>query len=726
MKKLLTSLLIACSLFAGAQEGEGEPGHMHGPDGRHIVAPLEGGKQGSFILSHHDMRIEGPDGKSMLGCEVDSTIHKKGDPKAVIHTEHNAYEPENEVYGSHMTYTEPGEYVIKQAVKLADGKKLNVEFPVYVPALAAAVGDEHAHGPNYLLIGAGVVAGIALLFGVYRMGQKSTRVLPSLLMALIAGVGSVQFVSAQDEEEPGHMHGPDGRHIVAPDADASAGPKLKAYPTADLGESASQVVDGVKFTLSIENEEVTPDPDLVTVSENEAKLIGLKTASVESTDLGGGLQATGEVSANPNGLVTVNARVAGRVVSLGALPGTAVRAGQNLAVIESTELATAQAAYASATADIKSAEAGVQVARNGLASAETRLQLARQNAARQRKFAQVGAFSSPSLEAARASASQTQSTLAEAKVRVDAANIRVQRLQQGVSSGVVSQRELDDARASLDGLKLQLHDAENQANIAREALKREEELAKQGLRTAKEVETADAEVKVAEAALRDARSTHALATSSVTRARAQLSIARDQVRLLGGTPGGGHRVSLQAPIGGEVEERMVSVGQTVLAGQELYKLLNAEVVWVLCNVYESDVERVRVGQRVEVYVDAYPGESYPGEVAFVHNEVDAATRTTKVRIVVNNRGERLKQHMFARVQIGTESSETLLVPTAAIQVSRGVQVVYVVEKPGTYRRAIVQVGGARGNKTVVRSGLTRGQTVVTDGAYQLLSKGGNP
>lgn len=725
MKRLLCFAILPL-MGALAQAQEEDPGHMHGPDGRHIVSPAAAGGSESFILSHHDMRIEGPDGKSVLGCTVDSTIHRKGSPSEVIHTEKNAYEPENEVYGSHMTYKEPGEYVIQQAVTMPDGKKIAVEFPVYVPAVAGAgTEEEHAHGPNYLAIRGGILGGLILLWGTYRLGQKNARAGAGVLLAALLAAGSLlPMQSRAQEDEEGHAHGPDGRHIVSPSAGKSSGPALKAYPGPNMAESAEKVVDGIKFVLSIENEEMTPDPDLVSASAEEAGLIGLRIEEVISSPTGAGLQTTGQVSANPNGMVVVNARAAGRIVSLGALPGTTVRQGQSLAVIESPELADAQADHRRAQTEIAQAEAAVKIAASGVVSAQTRLSADERTLQRQRLLAAAGAFASPSLEAARSAVSREESAAVGLRVSLRSQEALVQRLERGVADGVVARRELDAARTELDGLKTKLADAEHQANLARQALAREEGIAARGLRNAREVESTQAEVDMARAALAARRNEVTRAQADLRRAQSSRTLAQDRIALLGGSPGGGSRVSIPAPISGEVERREVSVGQTVGIGDELFELLNADVVWVLCDLYERDIPRVRIGQKVEVVADALPDRAYSGEVAFIHNEVEPATRTTKVRVVVDNRGERLKQNMFVRVQLDTGAGAQVLAPTSAVQTMAGTPVVFVQEGSGVYRRVIVQVAGTFGDKTIVSSGLKPGQMVVTNGAYQLLAKVG--
>lgn len=722
MKRTLSILILCASVGAFAQEEE--PGHLHGADGRHIVAPQASGGTHTFILSHHDMRIEGTDGKTIIGSKVDSTIYRKGNPKDIIHTEHNAYEPENEVYGSHLTYKEPGEYVLSQAVTLPDGKKLAVDFPVYVPAITGTT-DETTHSPNYLLIVGVILGGLMVLFVVYRLGQKNARIGGATLLAIsVLGGASISNLAWAQEDEAGHMHGADGRHIVAPDATKSAGPMLKAYPAPNEGLSAEKTVDGIKFALEIENEEMAPDLDLIAIGTEKAKLIGLQVAPVQLSSLGGGLQTTGRISANPNGMVIINARASGRVISLGALPGTSVRRGQTLAVIESSELAESQSSYRRAAAEVSQAQASVKIALSGITSAETRLSVAQKTLTRQRQLSAAGAFTAPSLEAALSEVSRAEAVVATSQTNVLALEVRVSRLKEGVASGVVARRELETAKAELESARSTFADAQQQLALAREALKREKSISNKGLRDAKEVEAAQAEVDLARAALESSRNGLIQSHADLARAQSAVRVASDQIALLGGKVGGGNRIIVSAPISGEVEHRNVSVGQTVATGQQLYDLLNAEVVWVLCDLYETDIPKVRIGQKVNVVADALPGRTYPGEVAFIHNEIEEKTRTAKARVVVDNPGERLKQNMFVRVQLGTGSGEQILVPTAAVQTVGGVTVVFVEEIPGTYRRTVVQTAGTFGDRTVVKGELKAGKKVVTDGAYQLVAMAG--
>lgn len=132
---------------------------------------------------------------------------------------------------------------------------------------------------------------------------------------------------------------------------------------------------------------------------------------------------------------------------------------------------------------------------------------------------------------------------------------------------------------------------------------------------------------------------------------------------------------------------------------------------------------VRVGQRMEVVADAYPDRVYEGRVAFIHNEVNPQSRTTQVRVVIENAGERLKQDMFVRVVLGTGDEQLVTVPTSAVQRKEGLDYVFVQEKEGVYRQTLVHVLKAVGNRSVVK-GVEAGRVVATSGSYQLLSLGG--
>jgi membrane fusion protein, heavy metal efflux system len=716
-------LLLAGGAFAVAAQilagGEG-PGHMHGPDGRHIAAPSSAAvPQGTRILSHHDLRIEGPDGEAIVGADVHSVIHRRGNPQEVIHREHNAYEPENEVYGSHMMYTEPGEYTILERVTLPDKRELTVEFPIWVPDPAAlALEEEHHHGPSWFLIIGGVLLGFGALYGAYRLGANRATAGGAALLLAFASIPS----RAWAQDEPGHLHGPDGRHIVAPGAFGSgAGTPLRAYPTADFRDSATQKVGDIEFTLSIENEEIELDPDVVPMDAEQAKTIGLQVAVAEVVAGSRSLITTGQVRANPNGVITVTARVSGRVVEVGVTPGDDVRAGQLVAVIDSPEVVEAQSELRRAEAEAAQAKAGFARSRADVEAAGARLQNAQAALARQRAMASTGEFENPSLESARSQVAAAAGELREEQSAHESLLATARRLRQGLEAGVVARNEVERAEAAADQARIRVETSERRLGILRESLNREQRIQSQGLRNEREIQQAEADVRVASAGVTAARSGLAEARAVEVRAGAAVNSARARLAQMGAGPTGS-RVAVRAAIGGEVESRPVNVGETVSEGQVLARVLNTSTVWVEGDIFERDLPRVRVGQRVEVTADAVPGRTFTGVVEYISGVVNPETRAVQMRTVVRQSVKVLKPNMFAQMMLAGGGAAVVAVPIEAVQDDAGTPVVFVEESLGSYRRTPIQTSGSLGERVLVTSGLRPGDRVVTQGAYQLLAK----
>lgn len=797
-------------LLAGAVAAQEEAGHVHGPDGRHIaVAETFGGASGKSILSHHDLEITDTGKFSMnraagavvKGCDVHSVIRKKGDPKAVVHREHNTFEPENGVYGSHMMYREPGEYVIIENVTMPSGKKYALEFPIWVPGPAG--GNEQAAGPSPLLLGIGAVVVLGLIAAAFVLGRRSGRQAAAGLSILVltAGLACLSPARAQ-EEETGHMHGPDGRHVaVAETFGSKSGSPLRAFLGPHREIEAFQTKDNYRFRLSIENEEMAPpDPDVVSLSPAAAAAVGVEVVTASSRPLAGGLSTTGQVRPTPNGLVTVNARVSGRILRVNVTPGQDIARGQLVAVIDSTEIAEAHAALSRAQSAERQAEAArarvraevrraqaqaaeaaaglervraqraeseaeVERARAELEVSRGKAENARKTLSRQQQLAAAGAFAQGPVETARAAAAGAEGELREAQTALANYEAQARRMELGIRDGVVARKDLEAAQSAAVQGQSRVTTAERQLRIVRAALAREERIQRENLRDAREVQAAQADLDAAQLGITSAEAgvtrqqkaveaAEALVAAqrrAVESARAHVEAARSEAReadaaaagarqavysalnrlqLLGagyrpeGTrgAGGGNQVAVIAPIGGEVVSRPVNAGQVVAAGEVLATVLNTHSVWVESDVFEKDLPRIRLGQRVAIGADAVPGRTFEGSLSYIGSEVNPETRAVRVRTVVSNPGEVLKPNMFVRVIIASGRGSAVTVPLAALQEQGGEQVVFVAESENGYRRRVVRVGPVLGDQVVIESGVKPGERVVTLGSYQLLAK----
>ena len=152
-------------------------------------------------------------------------------------------------------------------------------------------------------------------------------------------------------------------------------------------------------------------------------------------------------------------------------------------------------------------------------------------------------------------------------------------------------------------------------------------------------------------------------TSPITKSFAQsrLKSARTKLRLLGileeqiaeieASRKPTTHLTVFAPIGGTVIEKNVRVGQYLKTGDQIYRIADLDPIWLYLNIYEFDVAWVRVGQAVDVQLDAYPGEAFTGSIMFIDPFLDDATRTIRVRVNIKNPDRLLKPQMFASATI---------------------------------------------------------------------------
>jgi cobalt-zinc-cadmium efflux system membrane fusion protein len=179
---------------------------------------------------------------------------------------------------------------------------------------------------------------------------------------------------------------------------------------------------------------------------------------------------------------------------------------------------------------------------------------------------------------------------------------------------------------------------------------------------------------------------------------------------------------LPAPFSGIIVKYDVSPGELVDRDKALFTLVDTSNVWVLADLYEKDIGRVSAGRKCFVSVASYPGEVFRGEVAYVGDFLDPASRTAKVRCVVANSDGRLKLEMFADVRIPVEEErEALTVASTAIQDAAGQQVVFVKTGEETFQRRAVEIGERGEEWAEVLRGLEGGETVVAKGSFYLKS-----
>jgi membrane fusion protein, heavy metal efflux system len=178
-----------------------------------------------------------------------------------------------------------------------------------------------------------------------------------------------------------------------------------------------------------------------------------------------------------------------------------------------------------------------------------------------------------------------------------------------------------------------------------------------------------------------------------------------------------------SPGPGVIVEREISQGEVIEAGKKVFTVSDLSAVWVLLNVYEKDLAKIKVGMTVRIMTESYPGEVFSGKVAYIGDTVDPQSRTVPVRVVVPNPGRRLKPGMFATAEIETPSTgTTLMIPSVAVQKIEGKPSAFVQEGEGNFQKRDLEVGRSMGGKVEVKSGLKEGERVVTEGSFVLKSE----
>lgn len=181
-------------------------------------------------------------------------------------------------------------------------------------------------------------------------------------------------------------------------------------------------------------------------------------------------------------------------------------------------------------------------------------------------------------------------------------------------------------------------------------------------------------------------------------------------------------LDLHAEVNGFVVVKNVVQGMRIMPTDTLFEIADLSRVWMMADVYDSDISAVRVGSVADITVSSLPGRHWNGTVTFVSPTVDEKTRTIKVRIEVDNRSGALKPDMFGDVLLKTSSGTGLVVPDSAV-IDTGDRTLVFLDRPdGSIVPRQVQLGLRLADGYQVLSGLTKGDRVVTAANFLLDSE----
>ncbi len=184
-------------------------------------------------------------------------------------------------------------------------------------------------------------------------------------------------------------------------------------------------------------------------------------------------------------------------------------------------------------------------------------------------------------------------------------------------------------------------------------------------------------------------------------------------------------LSILADISGYVTEKKVNLGDYIMKGMAIYEIANLNSVWILFDVYESDMAWVKKGDVVNFTVQSLPGESFKGKISYIDPVIDAMTRVAKARLEINNNGLKLKPEMFVTGIVEAElpiKSDAIVVPKTAVMWTGQRSVVYIKNTTASGVNFImrdVTLGPALGDGFVVNEGLQEGEEIAINGTFSI-------
>jgi cobalt-zinc-cadmium efflux system membrane fusion protein len=208
-------------------------------------------------------------------------------------------------------------------------------------------------------------------------------------------------------------------------------------------------------------------------------------------------------------------------------------------------------------------------------------------------------------------------------------------------------------------------------------------------------------------------------------AKGEVNRVTERRRILGGN---GSVYVVKAPMSGFIVEKTASPGMELRSDdpENLFTISNLDRVWVMANVYESDLANVHEGDPTTITTLSYPDKVFHGRIDKIFNVLDPDSKTLKVRVTLDNADYRLKPEMFANVSVTYPGRDKrVTVPAGAVVFDKNRNFVVAVNKENQPIVREVNIYKTVGQKTFLASGLTPGDRVVTTNQLLIYNALGN-
>ena len=181
-------------------------------------------------------------------------------------------------------------------------------------------------------------------------------------------------------------------------------------------------------------------------------------------------------------------------------------------------------------------------------------------------------------------------------------------------------------------------------------------------------------------------------------------------------------LEIESPVSGYITERNALPNLNVQPETRLYTIADLSSVWVLAQIFQNDLARIRIGAPTSLSLDSYPGRAFRGRVDFIYPDVDMTTRTARVRLLFSNPNLTLSPGMFVNVTLQVPLGSQLVIPVSGVLQSGTRQIVFVDRGAGNLEPRDVQLGPQAGEQFIVLKGLKAGERIVTSANFLIYSE----
>ncbi len=401
--------------------------------------------------------------------------------------------------------------------------------------------------------------------------------------------------------------------------------------------------------------------------------------------------------------VVLSPKLSARVEAVAGREGTPVRKGQ---VVVQQDISDFQI-------QLQQAEANLQAAISNLTQAQTQVGLQRAASAQGVQDARQQLASANANLALTRNPQRTQeivvaeNNVKQAQANYDKAESDRKRYEALLKEGATAQVTYDQYATQAKVNKVALDSAKQQLDIAR-----------QGGRV-ESVRNAETTVARAQSALRLAQANQqqvqvrqdAVKAQEATVAQQRATVANARLQI--------ENASIKAPIDGVISARNTEPGQIAAPGQSVLTLIALDTVYFEASVPETSLASIKLGQSVDVKVDAYGEKSFPGKITRINPTGSATARTFNVRVEIPNSNGGLRPGLFARGNVIAERRQGVVIPKDALLTSENKYAVFVAENGVTAVRREVKIGIQTPETVEILSGVRSGESVIVVGQDSL-------